>query len=145
MRKVLRWIRRIMVTLVILGLLAVGVVLIFIHTDYGRDFIRRKAETALLNSFPGGAHIGHISGSVFGTLVIDDLRLNGRDGKPMIIVGTTRAKLKLTALFNKVIRVDRLDLEDVTFDQHPQPQPPPEIPETPKKAVAAVGRSRFRR
>lgn len=133
MRAVLRWLKRITITLLIVGLLAVGVVLIFIHTDYGRDFIRRKAEAALLNSFPGGAHIGHLSGSIFGTLEIDDLRLNGRDGKPMIIVGTTRAKLKLSALFGKTVRVDSLHLEDVTFDQHPQPEAPPEIPETPKE------------
>ncbi|HEY0252692.1 MAG TPA: hypothetical protein VGC41_14250 [Kofleriaceae bacterium] len=133
MRKVLRWLKRISLTLLALSVLALCVVLIFIHTDYGRNFIRRKAETALLNSFPGGVHIGHLDGSIFGTLVVDDLRLNARDGKPMLIVGTARAKLTLRALFSRTVRVERLDLEDVTFDHHPQPEAPPEAPETAKE------------
>jgi hypothetical protein len=132
MKNTLRWVKRITLGLIALVLLAIGAGLIFVHTDYGRDFARRKAETALLNSFPGGVHIGRIEGSVFGTLVIDDLRLNGRDGKPMIVVGTARVKIALLPLLAKTARIDRLDLEDVTFDQHPQPEASSEVPETVK-------------
>lgn len=132
-RRTFKWMRRIIVVFFATALLAVGGVLIFIHTDFGRDYVRRKAEHALLNSFPGGAHIGRISGSPFGTLVIDDLRLNGVDGKPMIIVGTARVKIEILPLLGHIARIDRLDLEDVTFDKHPQPELPPEIPETPKE------------
>ena len=133
MKRAWRWTKRIVLGAIVLVLLLIGGTLIFIHTDYGRDFVRRKAETALLNSFPGGAHIGRIDGSVFGTLVIDDLRLNSRDGKPMIVVGTARVKISLLALIGKTVRLDRLDLEDVTFDKHPQPEMSPEAPETPKE------------
>jgi autotransporter translocation and assembly factor TamB len=128
MKRAWRWTKRIVLGAIVLVLLVIGGALIFIHTDYGRDFVRRKAEGALLDSFPGGAHIGRIEGSVFGTLVIDDLRLDSRDGKPMIVVGTARVKISLLALIRKTVRLDRLDLEDVTFDKHPQPEMSPEIP-----------------
>ena len=133
MRRAWKWTKRIVLGTIVILLLAIGGALIFIHTDYGRDVVRKKAETALLNSFPGGANIGRIEGSVFGTLVIDDLRLNARDGKPMIVVGTARAKISLLSLFRKTVRLDRLDLEDVTFDKHPQPEMSPEAPETLKE------------
>lgn len=133
MKRAWRWTKRILLGVVVLLVLVIGGALIFIHTDYGRDLVRRKAETALLNSFPGGVHIGRIEGSVFGTLVVDDLRLDSRDGKPMIVVGTARLKISLLALISKIVRLDRLDLEDVTFDKHPQPEMSPEAPETPKQ------------
>jgi hypothetical protein len=129
-----KWIKRIVLGAIILLLLVIGGALIFLHTDYGRDFARRKAETTLISMFPGGAKIGRIEGSVLGTLVIDDLVLNGRDGKPFISVGTARVKIALTGLLSKTVRIDRLDLEDVTFDKHPQPERPPEVPPTPSEA-----------
>ncbi|MEO8841011.1 MAG: hypothetical protein ABI591_32720, partial [Kofleriaceae bacterium] len=128
-----RWTKRVVLGTIVLLLLVIGGALIFIHTDYGRDFVRRKAEAALLDSFPGGARIGRIEGSVFGTLVIDDLRLNSRDGKPMIIVGTARVKISLLALIGKTVHLDRLELEDVTFDKHPLPEMAAKAPETPKQ------------
>ncbi len=127
--RVRRWIKRIALALVGLIALAIGGALIFIHTDRGRDVIRRKVESALLETFPGGFSIGRIEGSAFGTLVVDDLRINARDGKPMIVVGTARAKIQLSALLYHTARITRLDLEDVTFDKHPLPEPP--VPETP--------------
>jgi hypothetical protein len=136
-RKIVRWTVRVVVGFFALLLLAVGAALIFIHTDTGRNYIRRKAEAALVNSFPGGVHIGRIEGSIFGTLVIDDLRLNGRDGKPMLVVGTTKVKLSILPLLAHIARIDSVAVEDVTVDQHPQPEPSPEIPETPKEGGSA--------
>jgi len=136
-RKVLKWTVRVVIGFFALLLLVIGAALIFIHTDVGRNYVRRKAEAALLNSFPGGAHIGRIEGSLFGTLVIDDLRLNGRDGKPMLVVGTAKVRLSILPLLAHTARIDAIALEDVTVDQHPQPEPSPEIPETPKEGGSA--------
>ena len=132
MAKARRWFRRITLATLGLVLLVFGGVLIFIHTDHGRDFIRRRAEGALLNTFPGGFSIGRIEGSLFGTLVVEDLRINARDGKPMIVVGTARVKLDLRPLLQHTARISRLDLEDVTFDKHPLPEP--SVPETPSES-----------
>ncbi|HET9989987.1 MAG TPA: hypothetical protein VFQ65_15760, partial [Kofleriaceae bacterium] len=135
-RKVVRWSVRLVVGFFALLLLGIGAALIFIHTDVGRDYVRRKVEAALVNSFPGGAHIGRIEGSIFGTLVIDDLRLNGRDGKPMLVVGTTKVKLSLLPLLVHTARIDAIAVEDVTFDKHALPEPSPEVPETAKEGSA---------
>jgi len=136
-RKVLRWSVRIVAVFFTVLLLVIGGALIFIHTDAGRNYVRRKAEAALLNSFPGGAHIGRITGSVFGTLVIDDLRLNGRDGKPMLVIGTTKVKVSILPLLAHTARIDSIAVEDVTVDKHAQPEPSPEIPETAKEGGSA--------
>jgi autotransporter translocation and assembly factor TamB len=136
-RKVLRWSVRLVVGFFVVLLLFIGATLIFIHTDVGRDYVRRKVEAALVNSFPGGAHIGRIEGSIFGTLVIDDLRLNGRDGKPMLVVGTAKVKLAILPLLVHTARIDSIAVEDVTVDKHPQPELSPEVPETPKEGGAA--------
>ncbi|HEY6034479.1 MAG TPA: hypothetical protein VIV58_09480, partial [Kofleriaceae bacterium] len=136
-RKVLRWSVRLVIGFFALLLLVIGAALIFIHTDTGRNYVRRKAEAALLNSFPGGAHIGRIEGSLFGTLVIDDLRLNGRDGKPMLVVGTAKVRLSILPLLAHTARIDSIALEDVTVDKHAQPEPSPEIPETAKEGGSA--------
>ena len=125
-----RWLKRIVLCTLGLAVLALGGALIFIHTDHGREFIRRKVESALLDSFPGGFSIGRLEGSAFSTLVIHDLRINGRDGKPMVVVGTARVQLELSALLHHTARTSRLDLEDVTYDKHPLPEP--SVPETPK-------------
>ena len=129
MKRTWRWTRRLVLGVAALVVLALGGGLIFIHTDAGRDVVRRRVEAALLGSFPGGAHIGHLDGSVFGTLVIDDLRLNGRDGKPMLVIGTARVKLALLPLLGHVARIDSVVLDDVRLDIHPQPERPAEPPE----------------
>ena len=136
-RKVVRWTVRIIAVFFAVLLLVIGAALIFIHTDTGRNYVRRKAIAALANSFPGGVHIGRIEGSIFGTLVVDDLRLNGRDGKPMLVVGTAKIKMSILPLLAHTARIDSIALEDVTVDKHAQPEPSPEIPETPKEGGSA--------
>ncbi|MEO6776635.1 MAG: translocation/assembly module TamB domain-containing protein [Kofleriaceae bacterium] len=136
-RKVARWALRLVLASFALVVLGIGGALIFIHTDVGRDYVRRKAEAALASAFPGGVHVGKIEGSVFTTLVIDDLRLNGRDGKPMVVVGTARVKVSILPLLAHIARIDSIAVEDVTFDKHAQPEPPPELPATPSPGPSA--------
>src|SRR5579864_2436480 len=82
-RVVARWIRRILAGVVGFAVVAVAGVVIALHTDWGREQLRKIAEAQLAKRFPGGAHIGALEGSVFGELVVRDLELDGRDGKPM--------------------------------------------------------------
>jgi autotransporter translocation and assembly factor TamB len=90
MRRVWKWTKRIVISTAAVVGLAIGVLLMIAHTDWGRDFIRRRAESALLENFPGGVRIGRITGSVFGTLVVEDVVINNRDGKPWITVGSAK-------------------------------------------------------
>ncbi len=132
MRRVLRWVRRILLGTLVLTVVLVGIALIVVHTDWGRERIRRKLESTLNDSFPGGATIGKLEGSVFGALVIRDLEIRSLDGKPAITIKTLRAELALAPLFHKTARVDTLTAEDVTMTvgDSPLTRPPDDTPVT---------------
>ena len=86
MKRVWRWFKRVMIGLVAIIVVTVAFALIAIHTDWGRNIVRGQVEGILAETFPGGATIGRIDGSPFGTLVITDVVLNGADGKPLVAV-----------------------------------------------------------
>ena len=77
-RIALRWIRRVIVGVLALAVVAVIAVVIILHTDWGRDLLRRQVEAQLQAKLPGGATIGKLEGSVFGELVVRDIELDGR-------------------------------------------------------------------
>ncbi|MGE0400068.1 MAG: hypothetical protein AB7T06_25350, partial [Kofleriaceae bacterium] len=74
-----RWFKRLTIGLLAVVVVAVAFALIAIHTAWGRNIVREQVEGILAESFPGGATIGRIEGSPFGTLVITDIVLNGPD------------------------------------------------------------------
>jgi autotransporter translocation and assembly factor TamB len=53
MRRALRWTLRIVIGVLALIGLAVVTAVIVIHTSYGRELVRSKAEAALASAFPG--------------------------------------------------------------------------------------------
>jgi len=132
----LRWIKRIVLGLLALSVVAIIVGLIAIHTDWGRDLARKQVESALASSFPGGAKVGVVEGSILGTLTVHDLELDGLDGKPFIVVKTARIRIALAPLVRHIARIELVELDDVLIDKHPQPARPPEIPEVPKPPSA---------
>lgn len=102
-------------------------VVIFLHTAWGRSFLRARIESALAGSFPGST-VRAVEGSPFGTLTVKDIVVMGGDGKPLATVGTTEVDVSLWSLVGKVVRVNRLDLDDVVIAprrQPPKPQEPP--------------------
>jgi hypothetical protein len=115
MRRALRWVRRLVLGVLALTIVVVGLGLILVHTDWGREQIRRKVEASLQGTFPGGVKIGRLDGSVFGELVIRDVEIASLDGKPAITVKTVRAELAVWPLIRKIARVDKLVAEDVTL------------------------------
>ncbi|MGN6107846.1 MAG: translocation/assembly module TamB domain-containing protein [Kofleriaceae bacterium] len=128
----LRWLRRIVLATLALVALVVAGVLIALHTDWGRERVRRIVESQLSSVFPGGATIGRLEGSVFGELVARDVKLAAHDGSPMIAIGALHVELALRPLFGKTARVDRLVAEDVALYLPGQPKPPaPDAPEEP--------------
>ncbi len=129
MRRALRWIVRGVLGVVGLVVIALAMVLIAIHTDWGRNLVREKVVDVLSGSFPGGAKIARIDGSVFGTLAIRGVEVDGRDGKPWVTVGAIDLRVSLWPLIRRTIRIDSLVIDDVAIDQHAQP-PAPAEPET---------------
>jgi hypothetical protein len=98
---------------VALALMLVVVALIVVHTDWGREQLRERVEAALNSSFPGGAKVGKIEGSVLGELTVRDVELHSIDGKPAITIGSLQLEAELLPLFGKTARIEHLLAEDV--------------------------------
>jgi translocation and assembly module TamB len=110
----LRWLRRIVLAVVGIGVVAIGALAIALHTSWGREQLRARAERALADSFPG-SHIGGLEGSVFGTLVVRDIAIAGADGRAMATIGELDIEVALLPLLAKQVRIDRLAVDDVTI------------------------------
>ena len=52
------WIKRVLLGLGAVIVLAVAIVVVTVHTDYGRDLIRKQVESRLDDLFIGGASVG---------------------------------------------------------------------------------------
>ncbi len=132
LRRVLRWIRRAGVVVLVVALLAVGAAVAILDTAWGRNLVRGQLENVLRDQFPGGAKIGRIEGSLFNKLTLFDVELDGRDGKPMVKVGALTLDAALRPLASKRVLVHSLVIDGLDVDLHPQPaalvEPPPKTP-----------------
>lgn len=131
MKRVWRWFKRLMIGLVALVVVAVAFALIAVHTDWGRNIVRGQVEDILADSFPGGARIGRIDGSPFGTLVITDIVLDGPDKKPLVAVKRLEVEASLGPLFGHQVWVDRIVATGVTITNPRAPEPPDDVPPEP--------------
>ena len=113
-RRVLRWIRRVVVGAVAFAVLAIAVVLIALHTDWGREQVRKRAEAALAESFPGGARIGRVEGSVLGALVLRDIVLRDAEQQPTITIDRLTLDVGYRALLRGELALESLALDGVT-------------------------------
>ena len=138
MRRALRWTLRGVIGVVGLVVVALATVLIAIDTDWGRNLVREEVVKQLAGVFPGGVKIAKLDGSVFGTLAVTGVELDGRDGKPWITVGSIDARVSLLALVARSVEIDSLVISDVVVDQHAQPPEPakPAEPSVPSKPSA---------
>src|SRR3982751_5282633 len=100
MKRAVRWFTRVMLGLLAVIVVAIAFALIAVHTDWGRNIVRGQVEGILADSFPGGATIGRIEGSPFGTLVISDVVLNGPDKKPLVTVKRLGGEASLSPLIS---------------------------------------------
>ncbi len=115
------WVKRVLLGLGAVIVFAVAAVLITIHTDYGRELVRKQVEARLNDTFVGGASVASIEGSPFGDLTLSGIVLNGPDKKPAIKVGSLRLKLGLLPLASKQIKLSSLIAEDVDVDLRRDP------------------------
>ncbi len=113
--RILRWIKRIVLGLLVLVVVGVGVVLGLMHTDWGRDQIRARVEAALVDTFPG-ATIGRLEGSVFTDLIARDVRLPAHGTTPAFSIDTLRIDVALQPLVGNRVRVERLIAQGVAID-----------------------------
>ncbi len=122
MRSLLRWLMRFVGGALLLAVVVTAVALVAVHTSWGREQLRKRAEAALQEAFPGGARVGAVEGSILGTLTVRDVEIAGRDRAPLVTIGTLHAAVSLWPLVVQHVRVDELIAEDVhVFANHVPP------------------------
>ena len=82
-RRVVRIARRTILVVLGVALLALGVGLIVIHTDWGRNKIRGVIESSLASSFAGGARVRSVEGSVLGDFTLEGIELFDAEGRQL--------------------------------------------------------------
>jgi len=125
LRKVWRVTKWLIASVLVLLIAAI----IFVHTSWGREVIRKRIEAALQSDFPG-SKVGALSGSVFTTLELRDLEIAGVGGKPFVKVGYVKVDVGIVPFVTKHVRVDRLEVDDVYVDPSVQPPAKPTPPST---------------
>ncbi len=123
----LRWLRRIVVGILALVVIAVTVVLIVLHTAWGRNVLKNQVVSQIQEFFPGTT-IGSITGSVLGTLVLHDVHLVALDHKPLADVETLEIDISLLPLIGKTAHMDLLRATGVTLYARPLPPFPIDKP-----------------
>ncbi len=114
-RRVLRIARRTILVLLGIAILALGIGLIVVHTDWGRNKVRGVIESSLASSFAGGAKVRSLEGSILGDFTIEGIELFDAKGKPAITIGTLHANVALWKLGHKVAEFEKLEIEDLTI------------------------------
>jgi len=104
-RRALRWAARITLGLVAFSIFALAVAIGFVHTSWGKNFIRERIVAELQAGFPGST-ITALEGSPFGTLVLRGVTINGRDKKPMVTVDRVAVSAAILPLVSKSVVVE---------------------------------------
>jgi len=111
MRRVLRWLLRIAGALVALAVVAVIVLVIVLHTDWGRDQVRQRVQAALDESIRGEVRIGRLEGSVLGDLAVRDVVITNEAGRRVAEIGRASLNLGLWSLVTGEIEVEYLHVD----------------------------------
>jgi len=119
-----RWWRRLrIVGKVLIGLnlfviVAIGAVLITLHTSWGREKLRTEIVDALNDKFAGGVEIGGLDGSVFGELVLRDVVVRDRQGRRAIVIDRLRFEIGLAALASHRIELREVVARGVAIEAY---------------------------
>jgi uncharacterized protein involved in outer membrane biogenesis len=113
-QRIRRWLRRIVVAIAALALGSVVIALVVLHTDWGREQLRRQAVSAVAEMFPGGFELDGIEGSVLGTVTLRDVVIYDQKRRRAVAVERVSIDLGMVALLRHTIRLERLDIEGLT-------------------------------
>lgn len=107
-------------TLVVLGLIGVGVGTFLLHTDTGQAGLRKSIQQQVASSMKGRLYIGPMSGNFFTGITIDSLEL--RDDEDSLFVATGRVKLEydIRDIVDRRLHFRRMEVEHpvVVMRQH---------------------------
>ncbi|WP_428265366.1 translocation/assembly module TamB domain-containing protein [Haliangium sp.] len=135
--------------LVLILVVALGLVLATLHTDWGRGLIRNEADAILDQTLLGGADIGRIEGSLLGRFTLRDLVVRDAAGRPAVRVAAVTVETELGQLLDQVIAVREIVIDGLVVEAHRdrdgvlnlatlvEPSPPSDEPAT---QVVRIGR-----
>jgi translocation and assembly module TamB len=107
---------RVVLGLLSLVLVTVAAVLVVLHTDWGREQVRRRVERALDDALIGGARIARLEGSVLGDLTVRGVVLEDAERTPAISADAVRVELALLPLLGKRVQLDRLAVSGLVVE-----------------------------
>jgi hypothetical protein len=100
----------------VLALLAIVVILVvLVHTPWGKAFVRRRIEAKLAAAVDGRVSLGAVDyGFMFGHLELEDLAIADRDGKPALAITSVRVALDRMSVLRGAPVIEDLDVEGLT-------------------------------
>jgi TamB, inner membrane protein subunit of TAM complex len=111
-----RWRRAVRMAGIAMAVLSAMILLLIggLHTDRARAELRSQLVSALASSFPGGAQLGAVEGSVLGELVLRRLVIFDRLHRPAISIDELRVNLSLPSLLRHTLKLEHVRAEGVT-------------------------------
>jgi autotransporter translocation and assembly factor TamB len=108
----------------LLVLLVIGGALIALHTDWGREQIRKQVEAGLADAVTGEVSVGGVSGSVLGDFAVQDVVIRppeGAEGAEAIRIDRIEIDHNPMSLLSRTFHAQNLRLEGVhiTANQGP--------------------------
>ena len=94
-------------------LLCVAIVLIGVHTDRGREFVRKQLVHQLRGVLRGDLAVDRIEGSLLSQFSIVGVKVWDRDRHEAISIGRVDVGYRLLGLWNKTVQVDQLRVTDL--------------------------------
>src|SRR6187549_286962 len=110
-RRIGKWVLRIVLGVVALALLLVGAGYVTVHTDWGREQVRKQVVKAMAGLFVGKVSIARVEGDVLGDVVLKGIEIDDASGKPAVRVATLRVDFSLLPLIGQTIQIDHLRVE----------------------------------
>ena len=102
-----------MVGLLALIVVVVGLVLVLLHTDFGREQVRKRVEAQLNDVFVGDVKVGALSGSLLSDFSVLDVEILDHEGQPAVALARIDIGYRLFSLWDKTVFVDKLILTDL--------------------------------
>lgn len=106
LRRMARWLSWALGTLLLIALL----LLIFLHTGWGRDYVRAQIASGVTDAIPGSLTIEKLEGSLLGQPRLRNVGLVDSRGEQVLSIERLDLDMSLLALLNDEVAITQLDI-----------------------------------
>ncbi len=110
LRSVVVWTIRIIGSVLLLVVGVIGLALLLMHTDWGRDQIRQKVQTIASEQLNGDISIGAIEGSLLSDFTLRDVEITNEDGEVIVAADALGVDYELLDLLDRNVIVNEIDV-----------------------------------